>query len=58
MPEPKPVATNEVPRLLFVEPTSVKSVDPTWLILYVVPIINEPAGVVDSFDDNPFLKKS
>ena len=48
-----PVATNEVPRLLSVEPTSVKSVVPTWLILYVVPTTNEPAGVVDSFDDNP-----
>ena len=42
VPTPTPVAVKVVPTLLFAAPISVKFVVPADIIVYTVPIINEP----------------
>ena len=46
VPMPTPVAVNTVPTTLSAEPTKVKSVVPTVLIVYVEPTTNAPAVIV------------
>ena len=45
VPVPAPVATNTSPMLLDVAPISVKTVVPTVVIVYVVPVINVKTAI-------------